>query len=105
MDIYTKEGGKVIFLHNYCWFDFEQKMANKYLKLWWVYTVKKTKVGSCHTLVYLKEFPDKLFNSVMFENISNKEYNLFRKKKTKQNPRTLYRREGFWWKWYSRIVQ
>lgn len=37
------------------------------LKLGEIYTLEKHEVHSFHTKIYLKEFPDKVFNSVHFK--------------------------------------
>lgn len=45
----------------------DQEFAKQYLSEGMIYTVDFTDVGSWHTDVYLKEFPGKPFNSVLFE--------------------------------------
>jgi hypothetical protein len=66
MDIYAKEGTKVIFANPTWGYQFDQKMAAKHLKEGAVYTVERTDVDSWHTDVYLKEVPGIAFNSVHF---------------------------------------
>jgi len=43
--------------------------ASNYLKIGELYTVDRVEVDSCYTKVYLKEFPNKWFNSVAFEEV------------------------------------
>lgn len=65
MDIYSPKGSKVIF-NNVKGHDYDLEHARKYLKEGQEYTVDFTDVSSWSTNVYLEEFPDIAFNSVMF---------------------------------------
>lgn len=66
MNIYAKNGDKVVFL-NRNGYDRDPKNAcERGLVEGGVYTVEQTEVGGWHTNVYLKEFPEHRFNSVMF---------------------------------------
>jgi hypothetical protein len=67
MDIYSKKGTKVIFNHPQAGYSHHIETAKKYLKIGEEYTVEKTAVGHFHTDVYLQEFPNIAFNSVMFD--------------------------------------
>lgn len=67
MDIYSPEGSKVIFLgKNGMEGDVEK--ALKYLTPGQEYTISYTEVHNWNTDVYLEEFPEKAFTSVMFKN-------------------------------------
>jgi len=66
MDIYAKEGTKVIYTGENG-YDHDREHADKYLTKDAVYTVDNTDVEGWHTSVYLKEFPEIAFNSVHFE--------------------------------------
>lgn len=67
MNIYAKEGSKVVFANPNNGYQSDKKQCERLLTLNAVYTINATDVGSSHTDVYLKEFPDEVFNSVMFE--------------------------------------
>ena len=69
MDIYAKAGTKVRFL-NANGFDAERQNARKYLLTDQTYTVDSIKVGSFVSYVRLKEYPQTMFNTVMFEEAS-----------------------------------
>lgn len=66
MDIYSKEGTKVKYM-NKNGYEGDREYANKFLKEGKVYTVEDIEVGGFMSYVYLKEFPSKPFNSVMFK--------------------------------------
>jgi hypothetical protein len=69
MEIYSKPGTKVRFTaKNPEGYNISKESA-KLLKLDKVYTVDHTDVSGWFTDVYLKEFPDKIFNSVWFEKV------------------------------------
>ena len=65
IDIYSKEGTKVKYTGE-GGYDHHKEYANKHLKVGEIYTIDYTDVGGWHTDVYLKEVPDKAFNSVHF---------------------------------------
>lgn len=67
MNIYAKEGHKVVAEYLDWGYDSDAEKANKFLVKGQVYTVEYTDVYSCNTNVYLKEFPNIYFNSVHFE--------------------------------------
>lgn len=67
MNIYSQENDKVKFLGKNG-FDRELEMARGLLSTEIVYTVDCVDVGGWISYVYLKEIPDKSFNTVMFEN-------------------------------------
>lgn len=69
MDIYAKEGTKVRYTGKNG-YDSQIEHANKYLTIGEIYTVYYTDVSGFSTTVYLKEVPNKGFNSVHFENVS-----------------------------------
>lgn len=66
MNIYAKEGDKIIF-NNEQGTDLELEYARKYLTPGAEYTVEQTKAYGWHTDVYLKEVPGIYFNSVIFD--------------------------------------
>lgn len=68
MDIYTAPGEKVVFLGKNG-YDHQPEEAKKYLEVGKEYTVEGIDVGSSSSRVYLTEFPEKGFNTVMFRNI------------------------------------
>ena len=65
IDIYSKEGTKVRYTGS-GGYTYERYYANKHLKVGEIYTIDHTNVFDYHTDVYLKEVPDKAFNSVHF---------------------------------------
>lgn len=67
MNIYAKEGDKVIFCNPKNGYDCDKNQCAKHLKVNQVYTVDFTDVGQSSTRVYLKEFHNVSFNSVMFD--------------------------------------
>lgn len=69
MNIYAEKGDKVIVTKDSIkrGYDADKDRAKKYLDVGKVYTVEKLNVYSTHSWVYLLEFPDKVFNSVQFE--------------------------------------
>ena len=66
MNIYAKEGGKVIFL-GYNGYDDELAHAKKILEIGKEYTVYYTEIYGWSSTVCLKEFPSYDFNTVMFK--------------------------------------
>lgn len=73
MNIYAKEGDKVVFL-NENGYDHEPEYARECgLVEGETYTVECTEVGGWRTEVYLQEFPGKSFNSVMFRDAEGDE--------------------------------
>jgi len=68
MDIYTPAGQKVRYLNNHG-HDSEREAANLHLQEGAVYTLLRTKIFKYRTEIFLQEFPDIPFNSVMFVNI------------------------------------
>jgi len=71
MNIYAKNGDKVICKNISRGYDLTDETANKYLKIGSVYTVDYTDVHNWHTNVYLIEFPNVSFNSTDFEDYKN----------------------------------
>jgi hypothetical protein len=67
LNIYSREGDKLIFLDKNG-DDGEREKAKKWLKKGEIYTVDHVDVFKYSTTVYLKEFPGKGFNMVMFRN-------------------------------------
>lgn len=67
MNIYAKEGHKVVTEHLDWGYNLDSEKANKFLVKGQVYTIEYTDVHSWNTDVYLKEFPNISFNSVHFE--------------------------------------
>lgn len=65
MDIRAPRGTKVVF-HANGGYELERKAAKEVLIVGKVYTVERTEVSNWYTMVYLKEVPDKPFNSVFF---------------------------------------
>lgn len=72
MNIYAENGDKVIFINDTSGYESDQEKAKKYLEKGKVYTVAATDVGGWHTDVYLKEIPGQAFNSVLFEDYTEK---------------------------------
>lgn len=66
MNVHAKSGDKVVYLDE-GGHEFQRVSARKILKKYHVYTVDRTDVSDFHTDLFLKEFPDELFNSVMFD--------------------------------------
>lgn len=71
MNIYAKEGYKVVADNLNCGWPSDAQKAQKYLVKGQVYTVEYTIVDSWSTDVRLKEFPNILFNSVHFKDADN----------------------------------
>ena len=69
MDIYAEENTKVTVTENSIknGYDNVEEHARKFLKVGETYTIDHTEVDGWSTAVYIKEFPDELFNSVSFE--------------------------------------
>ena len=69
-DIWNNESRKVVCTRNG---DDDSLVANTYnhlLEVGKTYTVEDVEIHSWHTIVYLKEFPGKTFNSVLFNEIT-----------------------------------
>lgn len=71
MNIYAKNGTKVRFVPGNNGYESENKDAREILELDAIYTVDYTDVSGWSTAVILEEFPNKRFNSVLFEDVSN----------------------------------
>ena len=65
MDIFSPKGTRVRYTGK-GGYETQRKKADEYLDVDAIYLVERTKVGGFHTDVYLQEFPDISFNSVMF---------------------------------------
>lgn len=65
MDIYSPEGARVVFTGQ-GGYEGERANARETLTVGATYTVDRTDVSSYHTGVHLKEFPGRVFNSVLF---------------------------------------
>jgi hypothetical protein len=73
LNIYAERGDKVVFI-NRNGHDYEPGDARDIgLVEGGVYSVERTEVGGWHTEVYLQEFPNQGFNSVMFEDFVEEE--------------------------------
>lgn len=72
MDIYSERGSKVTFL-NHHGREFDLVKARKYLKQGEIYTINSIEISGWSSKVFLKEVPETSFNTVMFDNIENKE--------------------------------
>lgn len=68
MDIYCEEGTKIRYIAT-GGYDSEVPEANKYLEKDEIYTVDYVDIGGFISYVHLKEFPDRDFNTVMFEEV------------------------------------
>lgn len=66
MNIYAKYGDKVRYLGK-GGYDIDRVIGNKLLTVGEIYTVEKTDVANFVTHVFLKEFPNIAFNTVLFE--------------------------------------
>lgn len=66
MNIYAKQGNKVRCVKRECGFN-DCNPNNNPLVVGEVYTVNYTNVGGWNTSVYLEEFPNMSFNSILFE--------------------------------------
>jgi hypothetical protein len=73
MDIYAEEGTKVIVTEDSIknGYDHVEEHARKFLKVGETYTIENTVVDGWSTEVYIKEFPDEVFNSVSFEDVED----------------------------------
>ena len=69
MNIRTPAGQKVRYAFPENGYPYQQDVASAHLQVGGVYTVERTEIDSWTTDVYLKEFPDVRFNSVLFENL------------------------------------
>lgn len=67
MNIYAKAGASVILWCPRNGYERDQVQI-KELKMTRLktYTVERTEVGQCHTALFLKEFPGRVFNTVNF---------------------------------------
>ena len=72
MNIYAKRGDKVRFSFPNNGYSMDIEIAKERLKLGEIYTVDYTCVGQSNTSVKLLEVPDRLFNSVQFEDEEDK---------------------------------
>lgn len=70
MNIYALEGHKVVCSSLTGGYDYHEEVAQKYLEVGKVYTVECTEVGNNITYVWLKEIPNKFFNSIYFEDVT-----------------------------------
>lgn len=68
LELSTKIGSKIKFIHPDTGYDFDQKHCREHLFLNEEYTLKRIDIGQSSSTVILKEFPDKSFNSVHFSN-------------------------------------
>ena len=75
MSLDTPEGDKIIFSNPNSGYVLDQESCEKYLKVNEEYTVDFIDIGSWSSEVYLKEIPNKSFNTVMFENLSDPFFN------------------------------
>lgn len=66
LNIHAHRGTKVVFSHPDAGYPHDQETARKHLKVGKKYTIKRTKVHSFHTDVFLQEVPEVSFNSVHF---------------------------------------
>lgn len=66
MDIYTKNGTKVIYTGKNG-YEADREKANQYLEVGKEYTVMSVDIGSSMSYVQLEECPEKCFNTVMFD--------------------------------------
>jgi hypothetical protein len=64
--IYCEKGDRIVFI-NYNGSEYDLKKAQQYLNEGQYYTVNKIDIGSWCSDIYLEEFPDINFNSVMFK--------------------------------------
>lgn len=68
MNIYAEENDKVIFSNPFAGYTFQKEnMISLGFEIGKIYTIDWTEVGNWSTDIYLKEFPNKAFNSVFFE--------------------------------------
>ena len=95
MNIYAKKGDMVTVSKYSAKNGYKGDIAQvkKYLKIGGIYTVLKTDVDEFGTDVYLKEFPNKTFNSVNFEDykddLTKKNVLLILKKELAEIPELL----------------
>lgn len=69
MNIYTLTGKKVRCINLSGGYNYDQELAKKHLEIGSEYTIDYTDVGSWHTDVFLRGYPEVAFNSVFFENV------------------------------------
>lgn len=67
MNIYAQPGTLVRFANPGNGYTHDQEQAARLLIVDGIYTIDHTEVDRCSTKVFLKEFPDTWFNSVLFE--------------------------------------
>jgi hypothetical protein len=72
MNIHAKPGAKVVFSNPKAGYPSDQKLAKEHLEVGKTYTVSVTDVDQSRTNVYLKEFPEIAFNSVLFSDAPKK---------------------------------
>lgn len=70
LDIDAQPGTKVIYAYTDTGYPYDQKIAGKYLTVGGIYTIAYMDVHSSSTEVFLKEFPNVSFNSVIFTQVS-----------------------------------
>lgn len=70
MNIYAKNGDKIVFSNPDAGYKPHQTTAKEHLESGGIYTVEKTLVSNWHTDVYVKELPGIAFNSVLFEDMT-----------------------------------
>lgn len=69
MNIYAVEGHKVRVTTLKGGYEPDQQMATEHLEVGKEYTIESTSVSGWSTSVILKEIPNKIFNSVFFEDV------------------------------------
>jgi hypothetical protein len=69
MNIYAIEGHRVKCDTFDAGYEYDRERAREYLEIGKEYTIDYTVVDSWSTDVYLKEFPNIVFNSVFFEDV------------------------------------
>ena len=71
MNIYAEENTKVIVTERSIknGYSYVEKHARKFLRVGEIYTIDHTEVSDWSTAVYIKEFPNEIFNCVSFEEL------------------------------------
>lgn len=67
--LHAERGCIVKFAHPDYGSSFDQEVAAKYLTVGANYTVKSVNIGQSRSMIELKEFPGKIFNTVQFERV------------------------------------
>jgi len=67
LDEVGKDYGEAKFIYPKNGYDSDRKTAKKYLEVGKSYAIEKIEVGDFNTKVWLKEFPNIYFNSVLFD--------------------------------------